>query len=64
VLKNQHIIVTHVSRRTGIRKARTAAQAHRRRADARESTFLMDFEGAREGGEVEDLGPPPAENAE
>jgi len=26
--------------------------------------FLMDFEDAREGGEVEDLGPPPAENAE
>jgi len=63
-LKNQHIVVMHVSRRTGIRKARSLLR--RRVGEERMKTihFLMDFEGATEGGEVEDLAPPPPENAE
>jgi ribonuclease Z len=58
-LKNQHIVVMHVSRRTGIRKARSMLR--KRIGDDRMKSihFLMDFEGATEGGEVEDLAPPP-----
>jgi ribonuclease Z len=63
-LKNQHIVVTHVSRRTGIRKARHLLRKRIGDEQMKRIHFLMDFEDAREGGEVEDLGPPPAENAE
>ena len=63
-LKNQHIVVTHVSRRTGIRKARHLLRKRIGDEQMQRIHFLMDFEDAREGGEVEDLGPPPAENAE
>ena len=63
-LKNQHIVITHVSRRTGIRKARHLLR--KRVGDERMKSihFLMDFEGSRDAGEVEDLAPPPPENAE
>jgi len=63
-LKNQHIVVTHVSRRTGIRKARHLLRKRVGDEQMKRIHFLMDFEGSTEGGEVEDLGPPPAENAE
>lgn len=63
-LKNQHIVVTHVSRRTGIRKARHLLRKRVGDEQMKRIHFLMDFDDAREGGEVEDLGPPPAENAE
>lgn len=63
-LKNQHIVVTHVTRRTGIRRAKHLLR--KRVGDERMKNihFLMDFEGAREGGDVEDAGPPPADTAE
>jgi ribonuclease Z len=63
-LNNQHIVVTHVSRRTGIRKARHLLRKRVGDEQMKRIHFLMDFDDAREGGEVEDLGPPPAENAE
>lgn len=63
-LKNQHVVVMHVSRRTGIRKARHLLR--KRVGDERMKSihFLMDFDGATDGGEVEDLAPPPPENTE
>jgi hypothetical protein len=63
-LKNQHIVVTHVTRRTGMRRAKHLLR--KRIGDDRMKNihFLMDFEGAREGGDVEDVGPPPADTAE
>ena len=63
-LKNQHVVVTHVTRRTGIRRARHLLR--RRIGDERMQNihFLMDFEGSREAGDVEDVGPPPADTAE
>lgn len=63
-LKNRHIVITHVSRRTGIRKARHLLRKRVGDEEMKRIHFLMDFEGAREAGEVEDLAPPPAENVE
>jgi ribonuclease BN (tRNA processing enzyme) len=63
-LKNKHIVITHVTRRTGIRRAKHLLR--KRLGDERMANihFLMDFEGATEAGEVEDVGPPPADTAE
>jgi ribonuclease BN (tRNA processing enzyme) len=63
-LANKHIVVAHVTRRTGIRRARMLLR--KKVGDERMSNihFLMDFEGAVPAGEVEDVGPPPADTAE
>jgi ribonuclease Z len=63
-LKNQHILITHVSRRTGVRKAK--AILRRRIGDElfAKITFLMDLEGATDAGDIEEMGPPPPENSE
>jgi ribonuclease Z len=63
-LKNQHIVVTHVTRRTGIRRARQMLRKAIGDERMKNIHFLMDFEGAAEAGEVEDVGPPPADTAE
>lgn len=63
-LKNPHIVVAHVSRRTGIRRARTLLRKRIGDEAMARIHFLMDFEGASEGGDVEDVGPPPADTAE
>jgi ribonuclease Z len=63
-LKNQHIVVTHVTRRTGIRRARQMLRKAVGEERMKNIHFLMDFEGAAEAGEVEDIGPPPADTAE
>jgi ribonuclease Z len=63
-LKNESIIITHVSRRLGIRKARAMLK---RRVDAdtfARITFLMDFEGAVDGGDIEQAAPAPGDGAE
>src|SRR5688572_17107885 len=56
-LKNQHLIITHVSRRTSIRRAKSFLL--KRLGEERMKTvhFLMDFEGAASAGEVEEQGP-------
>jgi ribonuclease Z len=62
-LRNQHVIVTHVSRRTSIRRA---VQMLRRRLEEQQMQrihFLMDFEGAADAGQIEDALPPPTEEA-
>ena len=58
-LENEHIIITHVSRRTGVRKARGILR--RKIGDERMKNihFLMDFEGAADAGDVEAAGPNP-----
>jgi ribonuclease Z len=63
-LKNKAIVVVHVSRRTGIRRARNALRKRIGEERMKNIHFLMDFEGATEGGDIEDAGPPPSENAE
>ena len=63
-LKNHHIVITHVSRRTGPRKARRFLAKRVGEEQMKNIHFLMDFEGSADAGEVEDVGPPPADTAE
>lgn len=63
-LKNQHIVVGHVTRRTGIRRARHLLRKLVGDERTKNVYFLMDMEGATDEGEVEDAGPPPADTAE
>lgn len=63
-LKNQHIVLTHVTRRTSIRRA---WQMLRRKLgdDAMERVhFLMDMTDAKEAGDVEEQGPPLANGSD
>jgi ribonuclease Z len=63
-LKNEHIVVMHVSRRTGVRKARRLLARKVGEDQMQRIHFLMDFEGAADEGEVEELAPPPVDTAE
>ena len=63
-LKNEHIIIMHVSRRSGMRRVKNILRRKIGEGQMQRITFLMDLEGARDEGEVEELAPPPAENAE
>jgi hypothetical protein len=63
-LKNEHIVLMHVSRRTGVRKARRLLARKVGEDQMQRIHFLMDFEGAADEGEVEELAPPPADTAE
>ncbi len=55
-LKNKEIVITHVSRRTAIRRARNLLR--KRVGDERMKNihFLMDFDGSRDEGDVEGAG--------
>jgi ribonuclease Z len=61
-LKNQHIVIMHVSRRTGIRRARNMLRKRIGADRMANIQFLMDFEGAEDAGEIES--PLPPESAE
>jgi ribonuclease Z len=63
-LKNKHIILGHVSRRTGIRRAKYVLRKRVGEEQMKRIHFLMDFEGAKDEGEVENVGPPPPDTAE
>ncbi len=63
-LKNQQIIIGHVSRRTGIRRARNMLRRRVGEERMRNISFMMDFDGALDAGDMEDAGPPPADTAE
>ena len=63
-LKNQQIVVTHVTRRTGIRRAKRVLEKLVGPDRIKNVHFLMDFEGASDAGEIEEQGPPPADTAE
>lgn len=54
-LKNQRIILTHVTRRTGIPRARRALTRALGEDALKRIGFLMDFEGAADAGAVEDV---------
>jgi ribonuclease Z len=62
-LQNQHIVLTHVSRRTGIRRARAILRRKIGNELMGKIQFLMDFEGAAEGGDVDTIGPNPLPDA-
>lgn len=63
-LRNEHIVLTHVSRRTGVPKARRLLAKRLSPEQLGRVHFLMDFEGARDEGEVKDQAPPPPDTAE
>ncbi len=63
-LKNQHVVVSHVTRRTGIRRAKRVLEKLVGAERMKNVHFLMDFEGASDAGEIEEQGPPPADTAE
>jgi ribonuclease Z len=62
-LKNKFIVLTHVSRRTSIRRAKHVLRKLIGDEAMKNIVFLMDFEGATDGGDIEDAGPNPLENA-
>ena len=57
-LKNKWIIITHISRRTAIRRAKRILEKKIGEERMRNILFLMDFEGSQEGGDIEEAGPP------
>ena len=64
-LKNKWIIINHVSRRTGVRRAKHILAKKIGEERMQNILFLMDFEGAADAGDIEDAGPPlPEETAE
>jgi ribonuclease Z len=63
-LKNQDIVLMHVSRRTGVRRARNMLRRKVGDAGMKHIHFLMDFEGAQDAGDIDAAGPPPDANPE
>lgn len=63
-LKNQHIVITHVSRRISIRRAKNLLRKRIGDEQMQRIHFLMDLAGARDAGDIEEAGPPPADSAE
>jgi ribonuclease Z len=63
-LKNQHLVITHVSRRISVRRARNLLRRKIGEERMKNIHFLMDFEGATAAGEVEEAGPPVSDTAE
>jgi hypothetical protein len=63
-LNNKEIVLIHVTRRTGIGRARRALLKRLGEERMKNIHVLMDFENAREEGAVEDAGPPPSDTAE
>ena len=56
-LNNQHVVLAHVSRRTGVRRAKALLKKAVHEELLGNVCFLMDFENAREGGEVDEHSP-------
>ena len=63
-LNNKSIILTHVSRRTGIRKAKSYLRKKIGAELMGNIQFLMDFEGSIDAGDIMEAGPPQGDNAE
>lgn len=63
-LKNRHVVIIHVTRRTALRRAKRVLQKFAGDGLMKNVHFLMDFEGAIDAGEIEDAGPPPPDTAE
>ncbi len=60
-LKNKHIVLGHVSRRTGVGRARRILRKIVGDEEMQRVQFLMDFDGSIDAGDVESAGPNPAE---
>ena len=62
-LHNKYILLTHVSRRTGMRRARAILRRKIGEERMKNIHFLMDFEGSADAGSVEEAGPNPNPDA-
>lgn len=58
-LKNRDIVLCHVSRRTGVRRAKNLLRKTVGAEAMMNIHFLMDFEGSTDAGDVESAGPNP-----
>jgi ribonuclease Z len=63
-LKNKEIVLIHVTRRSGVGRARRILRRRIGDEGMKRIHFLMDFEGSAEEGEVENAGPPLSDTAE
>jgi ribonuclease Z len=63
-LKNRDIVLIHVSRRTGVRRARNVLRRRIGEERMKNIHFLMDFEGSADGGDIDSVLPPGVEGAE
>jgi ribonuclease Z len=63
-LKNRAIVLGHVSRRTGVRRARRLLRRRVGEEAMGRLHLLMDFEGAADAGDVELAGPNPSDGPE
>lgn len=63
-LNNQHIVIGHVTRRTGIRRARHLLRKKVGDEAMSRILFLMDLDEATDAGDVEQTLPPPTDDAE
>jgi ribonuclease Z len=57
-LKNREIVLTHVSRRTSLRRARAILRKHVDEERMQHIHFLMDLQGATDAGDIDTLMPP------
>ncbi|HYE20058.1 MAG TPA: MBL fold metallo-hydrolase [Tepidisphaeraceae bacterium] len=62
-LKNKYVVVSHVSRRTGVRRAKRTLSRRLGAEEMKRFLFLMDLENAADAGDMEDLGPKPDNDA-
>src|SRR5580704_17534160 len=62
-LKNKHIVLTHVSRRTGVGRAKHLLRKRIGPERMANIYFLMDFEGSADAGDIEEAGPHPLPDA-
>lgn len=56
-LKNKYIVITHVSRRVGIRRAKHLLRKKIGDQQMQRILFLMDFDNAADAGDIESAGP-------
>jgi ribonuclease Z len=63
-LKNKEIVLIHVSRRTGVRRARNVLRRRIGEHRMKNIHFLMDFEGAQNAGDIDSVLPPPPDSNE
>jgi len=54
-LKNKHVIITHVSRRTGVRRAKSILKKTAHEELLANVQFLMDFENSTPSGDIDDV---------
>lgn len=60
-LKNEFIVIGHVTRRTALRFAKRVLTKRIVPDQMKRIYFLMDFEGSVDAGDIESAGPPPAD---